>query len=196
MPQSGFSLIVKFYLDNHTWIMDYVNRLTDKQFCWKATPTTNSVAFTLWHLARWADNLQSYIPGATDELSHRLPASPQIWKTHKLAEQWGFPTEGMGFDDTGWGMDETLAGNLKFPAREVLLEYVQQSFGKIESTLKLLTDDDLASEERPQPGNEDSWKPGNLVARTIFVHIEHDMRHLGMIEFLVGLQSGHGSITG
>jgi hypothetical protein len=196
MSQSGFSLIVKFYLDNHIWIMDYVDRLTDTQLYWKATPTSNSVAFILWHLARWADNLQSFIPGMTNELSRRLPSNPQIWKTYKLAEQWGFPTEEMGFDDTGWGMDETLAGIIKFPARETLLDYVRQCFATVETTVKLLTDDDLASEERPQPGNEDSWQPGNMVARTIFGHIQHDMRHLGMIEFLVGLQSGHGSITG
>ena len=195
MTHPAITMIIDQYLKNHGWILRFIEPLTEDQLRWQAAPQSLSIAFHLWHVARWADSLQATIPGMTQELSQRLPPGMQIWEANKLAQQWGFPVGAMGFDETGMGMDESQAAVLAFPSKENLVAYVGDAFQAVETAVKSLSEDDFLSQERCQPGVEEIWTEGSLVGGAIMEHLVHDLRHLGMMESLLGLQSGHGSAT-
>ena len=138
MTHPAMALIVDYYLMIHGHMVRYAEGLSEAQLGWQAKPDSLSIAFYLWHIARWADNLQSFIPGMTEELSQRLPPSPQIWKTRGLAKQWGFSSDAIGYDETGMEMDEAQAARLNFPSKDVLLEYLRATFTVIEAEVKVL----------------------------------------------------------
>jgi hypothetical protein len=115
--------------------LTFADQGSEEQLTWKAKPSSPSIAFYLWHLARWAENLQATFPAMNEILSKRLSPSPQIWEAQGLAHQWGFPLADLGFDETGMGMDETKAANLTFPSKTVLLDYVRQAFAAVDATV-------------------------------------------------------------
>jgi hypothetical protein len=195
MIHPAITMIMDQYSQNHERIIRFIEPVSEDHLRWQAAPHSLSIAFHLWHVARWADSLQATIPGMTLDLSRRMPPGVQIWETRKLAQQWGFPVGAMGFDETGMGMDESQAAVLAFPAKENLLEYVGDAFHAVEKVVKNLSEEDFLSQERCQPGMEEIWTEGSLVGGAIMEHMVHDLRHLGMMESLLGLQSGHGSAT-
>ena len=195
MTHIAVSLIIDFYLGTHAHILKFADRLSEEQLNQKINPGSPPIAFYLWHLARWAENLQATFPGMTENLSRRLTAKQQIWEAQGLAQQWGFPVGLLGFDETGMEMDETTAANLSFPSKAVLLAYVRQAFATVDATVRSITEDEFITLEQSQPENEDIWKPGNTVGSAILEHLVHDSRHLGMMESLLGAQTGHGTAT-
>jgi hypothetical protein len=195
MPHMAISLIIDNYLGTHTRILKFADQLSEEQLRWKAHPSSPPIAFYLWHMARWAENLQSAFPGMTGTLSKRLSPKQQIWEAQSLAQQWGFSFTELGFDETGMGMDESKAANLNFPQKTVLLDYVRRVFAAVDDTVRSITEDEFISLEECPPGNEDNWKPGGTVGSAIMEHLVHDSRHLGMIESLLGIQAGHGTAT-
>jgi hypothetical protein len=195
MTHRAVSLIIDFYLGTHDHIMKFAERLSDEQLSHRTNPNSPCIAFYLWHLARWAENLQATFPGMTENLSQRLTPKQQIWEAQALAQQWGFPVDELGFDATGMEMDETTAANLTFPPKAVLLEYVRQAFTAVDATVRSITEDEFVELEQSQPESEEVWKPGNTVGSAILEHLVHDSRHLGMMESLLGIQTGHGTAT-
>jgi hypothetical protein len=195
MTHMAVSLIIDFYLGTHDHIMKFAERLSDEQLSHKTNPSSPCIAFYLWHLARWAEDLQAAFPGMTENLSQRLTAKPQIWEAQSLAQQWGFPAGGLGFDETGMEMDEATAANLTFPAKAVLLAYVRQAFAAVDVTVRSISEAEFVMPEQHQPETEEVWKPGNTVGSAILEHLVHDSRHLGMMESLLGIQTGHGTAT-
>lgn len=91
-----------------------------------------SIAFHAWHLGRWADRVQSTVPGLTPALAGALGAGAEIWEREGLADAWGFDRSKLGNGRTGSGMTDADAQALPFPATEGLLEYVDRAFGAID----------------------------------------------------------------
>lgn len=154
---------------------------------WRAAPTAPSIAFHLWHCARWADrwaealrSMSTAGPGA--------PATPQRWERDGLAARWGFPAD-LGGGATGMSLPDEQAAALPFPAQGELLAYLEAATTELEAALAELDDsalataaDDLLGEQAP-------------LGDSLLRQLAHANRHLGMIEALRGIRGGHGTIT-
>ena len=90
MTRSHATEIIGAYRMTHTRILALAEKLTDEQLHWRPTQDGLSIAFHVWHLARWADHIQATLPGMTSELGRRLAPGVQIWEAEGLATQWGF----------------------------------------------------------------------------------------------------------
>lgn len=171
----------------HSLAVALAERSTADQFLWKPDQGVNSIAFHLWHLARWADHLQSRLPQMTKGLHEALGDRPEIWKLERLAERWGFSTERLGHDETGMLMDDDQAALLPLPEQKVLVEYARRAFLAVEEAVARIPDSQYA--------RANDQKPDETIAEILTSHMLHDARHLGMMECLLGLQGTHGSAT-
>ena len=166
----------------HQEVIKLVEGLSDQQLAWQPNPSTTSIAFNVWHLARWADYVQWRMPDATLVLGQRLESRPQVWHAEGLASKWGLDPAGLGDMEAGTSVG-VAAANLRFPGQTVLLEYLRRCYTLEEQTLAAL--DDQEFQERRLVGAE--W-PEETVGQWLMSHLIHEWEHLGMIRSLKGLQ--------
>jgi uncharacterized damage-inducible protein DinB len=187
------ALVHRSYRTTHERILHLVADLSDAQVAWQPTATTPSIAFHLWHLARWADHLQAALPGMHLVLSQRLGPRSQIWETDELARQWQLGDAARGRYDTGMEMDPTTP--LDLPAKQTLLAYVQRAFAAAEQGIQAIDDTLFSESEQPQALTDGLRGADATIGGAIVTHLVHENRHLGMIECLVGLQGQPGTAT-
>jgi hypothetical protein len=94
----------------------------------------------------------------------------------------------MGAHDTGTKMPPDEADALTMPAKDELLRYAGQAFARLDSVLEQLSPGDLYE---LMPDDPD----GDTYADQVMFWVEHDARHLGMIEAMKGLLGLEGSAT-
>jgi len=164
----------------HENLLDLVDGLTDEQIGWIASETTPSVGFHVWHLARWADYLQEIINGR----------GSQLWDKERMADQWNMETASLGYAQTGMSMDDRTAVSLRMPAKELLLDYARRAFALAEQAVETIRDNEFYKIYETLHG--ENWHDGQI-GPIILTWMEHDNRHLGMIECLIGIQGMHGS---
>lgn len=148
----------------------------------------NSIAFDVWHCARWADHLSALLPAMLPQLE-RLGPRLQIWEREELAAAWGFDPAELGESETGMGIDESIASRLAMPSKDAVLQYAQRAFESAWEVTSRLGDEDLpldATVGGQQSGTVAGWVIG---------YYEHDNRHLGMIELRRGLLGRKGTAT-
>jgi hypothetical protein len=194
MTSSPATVIVDAYCQAHARILALVEKLSDAQLHWHPTADSLSIAFHVWHVARWADYFQAAIPGMTPELGRRLGPAVQIWEAEDLAQCWGIDPSDLGFAATGMTMHETIAAQLVFPPKAALLAYLRPAFAAVDGAVHAIDDQQFGAAEQPQPLTEGIWG-ASTVGNAIVVHLVHDNRHLGMIECLAGIQAGSGTAT-
>ena len=195
LPLSFF--VRRLYRSNQEALLSSVADLDDDTLRWRTARTT-SIAFNLWHCARWADHLASILGEATDTLRAKIGPRPEIWRAERLADRWGFPAERLGHVETGMGMDEDLSARLPLPAREDLLDYARRAFSFAQGAV-----DDTDESEYLRPAQVDlrraTWlsAPDQVgqVLGWIMAYARHDARHLGMIEALKGVRGMRGTAT-
>ena len=117
MSISTATLISDQYCMTHERALKLTDKLSDEQLRWRPTPTGHSIAFHLWHMARWADHLQAAIPGMTPELGGQLGPRVEIWEAERLAVRWGFDLVELGYAQTGMTMSDVIATQLAFPEK-------------------------------------------------------------------------------
>jgi hypothetical protein len=189
------SMVVENYCGHHRHVLAFAEKLTVDQMTWQAAPGSLSIAFFLWHIARWADFLQATIPGMTPELSRQLPPGKQLWESGHYATLWGLDAGVTGYAETGMEMDESEAAQLVFPPKEILLAYVRQAFLAAEQAVHAIDEAQFLAKEQPQPMTEGIWSQGGTVGSAVMSHLTHAALHLGMMECLLGLQSGSGTAS-
>lgn len=194
MPQPIHNSILQAYCARHRQLLAFVDKMADAQIHWLPQPHGNSIAWNLWHLARWADGMQTIIPGMTLVLKQRLGERQEIWKHAQLAARWGFPAKQLGFAETGMNMADDVARTLPFPDKVELLVYARATFAAVEQTVSSIDEEQFHAPEQWQPLVDGIWSEGT-VGDAIFAHVVHDSRHAGMIECLYGLQVGSGTMT-
>lgn len=150
--------------------------------------TSPSIAFHVWHIARWCDRFQAGVAAMTPALGERLGTSREIWSAEGLASQWGFGS-GLGFGDTGMGMDEDRSVGLPLPAKAEVLAYAKATFAAAERAAAAIDDAMLGEVGR------DLYERRSDVATLLVRHLGHVLRHLGMIEALRGMQGLRGTAT-
>jgi hypothetical protein len=189
--------LAKAYALNHRNALEAVAELDDDQLRWRP-PRSNSVAFNLWHIARWADHLQSILSTMTPAMRERIGAQPEVWAREKVAAGWGFPAASLGTAETGMGMDEDASARLVLPDKAELLVYVKDAFAAADSAVRAVRDEDLNQPAALEPAQVPWIKSPagyGTVGSWIVISIRHESRHLGMIEALKGAAGLRGTVT-
>ena len=194
MTTSTAQLVISSYCQSHQRILNFLQKLSDEQLHWQLTPTTLSIAWHGWHVARWADHFQAALSGMTPELGQLLDEGVQSWHTEKIAEKWGFDSTLLGYAETGMGMRDEVATTLPFPVKAVLLDYIGRVFECAEERTQQITDEHFQLMEQEQPMTVGIYGAGT-VGNAIMAHVTHINRHLGMMECLLGLQGTSGTAT-
>jgi hypothetical protein len=188
--------ILEAYSLGHRRLLQMIGDLTEEQMRWRPAHT-NSIAFNLWHIARWADHMHSVLPALTPGLRQRMAPSTEIWTREELSKKWGFPTSGLGEVDTGMGMDETTSATLPLPPKDQLVAYATRAFDEAERSVSAVRDDDLPRDAEFEPHRVPWAKPADYktVANWLIAAISHDARHIGMIEAVKGSAGMRGSAS-
>jgi len=182
-PRSLRQTLLRFYRLTHKRLLTAAEGLSPEQFAWSAGPSLHSVAWQLWHAARWDDVLASYF--------HRALAQDpraQVWERESLADRWNLASGSMGRRDTGTEMSDEAAEDIRFPDQQDVIGYARLAFAYAEEGIELIPDDLLLAVAKDDPD-------GDTQLDNVLIYLEHLSRHLGMIESIRGLQGLVGSST-
>lgn len=160
----------------HERLVKVAEELTQEQFTLSAGPSLHSVAWQLWHAARWDDVFGSYF--------HKVMAKDprqQVWERESLADRWGLPADSLGRRDTGTDMSDAAAEEMRFPGQKEVVAYAKMVFAYAEEAIELMSDDLLLAAPKVEP-------EGDTRLDNALIYLEHLSRHLGMIEAIRGLQ--------
>jgi hypothetical protein len=193
MNPSPATQVVQSFVKTNRRILTFAERLSDEQLRW-SPDQSHSIAFHLWHIARWTDCFQAALPGMTPTLTAHLEAGVQVWHSSQLAQSWGFDRVELGISETGMEMGDDMAAQLHFPSKEILLDYARQVFAVAEQSVQAINDEEFQATEQWQPMVDEVWGE-STVGDSLLTHLTHSSRHLGMMECLLGLQTKSGSAT-
>jgi hypothetical protein len=160
-------------------VQEVVADLSEEGLRWQPNPTTPSIRFHLFHIARWGDDLQQVITGA----------DRQLWHAEGIAEGWGFDPETLGVGESGEMLDDETAMALPLPDRDVLMAYCDRVFTAVDQALAVVGDEDMRRVVTDSDGEATS------LGASIAGQLSHTARHLGMIECLRGIQGMRGTAT-
>jgi uncharacterized damage-inducible protein DinB len=189
MPLSPAAVASYAVKRTHEALLAAVEPLDEATFRASRGLTSPSIAFHLWHIARWADMLQARVAAMTDEMTRRLGPSQEIWTADGLTSAWGLSRDQLGGNESGMGMDEEVSVSMPLPDRTTLLDYVRRVFEAADAAVRAVDDDQLAADGIDLYGRSAS------VGAAIVSHIAHANRHLGMIEALKGIHGAKGTAT-
>lgn len=187
---SPLDAIMNYYRAANADVLKKISELSDEQLSWRPHPACNSVAFLLWHMARWEDHMQATVPGMTKELAQRLPPSPQIWEKDQISKKWGFAELQLGELDLGTGFDRNNSDEPPWPGKEALLDYARQTFAAVEHAISFIDEEQFEEIERSEFDNEymqGTMEESVTVGNAVMEHLVHTSHHLGEIYYLVGL---------
>jgi hypothetical protein len=190
MSEALSTLLGRNYRRNHDDLLTLVRDLEEGLFARRPAPA-NSIAFNVWHLARWADHLQSILSEMTPDLQARLGKTPERWDADNLAQRWGMDRAQLGHAQTGMGMDEEVSARLSLPQKEVLIDYAQRTFAAAQRAVDSVRDADLTHAASVDLKRA-TWLPGpagvGTVGSWIVGYLRHDAQHLGMVQTLRSVQ--------
>ncbi len=186
------SLLSRSYARNLREILALCRSL-DEERLRRWLPGTNALAHDLWHIARWADHLQSIISEMTPELTARLGVRREIWAAEDLKRRWGMAGLDLGHAETGFGMDEEVAASMPLPPTPELLSYAERAVQAATSTVAGLTEDDLHRVAHVAQERSDWIEPGpesrDLVFGWVLDYLRHDAEHLGAMRTLAHIDA-------
>ena len=188
MPESALSLLTKNYAIAHDRVIESAERTVDGQFAKSMGTRVHSVAWQVWHIARWDDRYAEILVEKTPELAGQYGPPAQIWAAESLAKEWGLPVGRMGRRDTGTEMDDEAADALRLPDKAVVVDYARRVFLRLQTVLDALPADRIFTVMADDPD-------GDTYGHNIMLYLDHVQRHLGMIEALRGLQGTAGTAT-
>ena len=181
MSNGSMATIAGNYTTTHERILQAVEPLSQAELDWTGGPKAPSIAFHLWHTARYADYVAEVIWG---------PGS-QIWEQEHLAELWGLSAN-LGPLGTGMEMDETTSTTLPLPSKQTLIEYAQRAFMHGNAAVQSITDEQF---NEVHPDRYGTVYKEHILGPTILTFLTHSNRHLGMIEAIKGIQGMRGTAT-
>ena len=160
-------------------VQEVVADLSEEELRWQPNPTTPSIRFHLFHIARWGDVLHQRLTGA----------DRQLWHAEGIAQRWGFDPSHLGVSESGEMLDDETAMALPLPDRDVLLAYCDRVFAAADQALGTVGDEDMGRAVTNSDGESTS------LGASIAGQLSHTARHLGMIECLRGIQGMRGTAT-
>jgi len=182
------ALLVRNYGVTHGRLLKAAEELDPATFVKSAGPAVHSVAWQLWHVARWDDRFAEIIAERCARLPEALRGRRQVWIDRDVASAWGLRQGTLGIRDTGTQLDDADAEHVIFPAQAHVVGYAKAAFGSLEELLAALDEDTMRSAVSGDPD-------GDSYAQNVVVYLEHAARHLGMIEAIRGINGGSGTVT-
>jgi hypothetical protein len=181
-------IVRNVYLRHQRPLLAAVAPLDESQM--RARPgNATSIAFNLWHVARWADWLQSALVSSPEGLRTRI--GPRV------AARWGLAEATLGTSQTGMGMDDDVSAELPLPPKADLVAYAERAFTAVDDLLASL-DDEALDAPASIPLDRTPWMSAadsSTVMQWILVYLDHGGRHLGMVETLRGIAGLRGTAT-
>jgi len=171
-----------YFRSTHDRVLTSVKVLSEEQLRWQLNPSTPSIAFHVWHLARWADYIQEIINGF----------GSQLWEQEGLAARWGLGSVSLGFGETGLGLDDDASMKLPLPVNDTLLDYAERSFARANEALDSLDDSQF---HQVRPDRYGTYWKEHVLGSAMLNFLTHVNRHLGMIECLRGALGQRGTAT-
>src|SRR5260370_11824064 len=156
--------------------MDAGEEAAPEQFAWSAGPSLHSVAWQLWHAARWDDIIASYFHRALAKESRA-----QVWERDSLAARWSLVAESMGRRDTGTEMSDEAAEAMPFPVQTDVIGYAKLTFAYADEAIALIPDELFLAVAKGDPDDD-------TTIDNALIYPAHLARHLAMIESIRGLQ--------
>src|SRR6266567_930776 len=175
-PRSLRQTLLRFYRLTHERLLKAAEDLSPEEFAWSASPSLHSVAWQLWHAARWDDVFAAHY--------HRdfgRDPPTQVWERESLADRWSLPSGSMGRRDTGTEMSDEMAEEMRFPDQKDVVGYARAAFAYADEAIELMPEDLLLAVAKDD--EDDDTNLDNIV-----IYLEHLSRHLGMIESIRGLE--------
>jgi DinB superfamily len=168
----------------HQQTVDLASGLSDDQFAWQPRPGAPAINWHLWHIARFADIVQSTVAPSVGR------PGEQIWERDGLHGAWGMPgVETLGWNSTGMGMADDATADLPLPAHG-LREYARRAFEAADAVCAALNDSNFDAQLT------DYFGKSRLAGDVMLGHLTHASRHLGSMEALKGALGLEGSVSG
>ncbi len=164
-------------------MLDLVASLSDDQLAWQPNPSATTIAFNVWHIARWADYVQAKMPETTAVLGQRLQRREQVWHAESLATKWGLDPASLGQIEAGNELG-VLAVQIHLPGQVVLLDYLRRCYACEEEALAAVDDQQFQGRRIDETG-----LPDETVGHWLVWHLVHEWEHLGMIRYIQGLHA-------
>lgn len=181
--RSALASVVRYYRLTHERLLKLAEDLDAEQFGRSAGTSLHSVAWQLWHSARWDDFFAAHV-----QSDFGRDPSTQVWEKDGLAEKWGFVHGAIGRRDAGTGMEDEAADAMVFPEPPEVIGYASRAFAFGEEAIGAIPDDRLVTVAKDD-------RDGDTYLDNILIYYEHLNRHLGMIEAIRGLLGLTGSAT-
>jgi hypothetical protein len=182
-PRTLAETQLRFYRLTHERLLTVSEEMSSDQFRWSAGPSLHSVAWQLWHCARWDDVIAAHF-------NRDLGREPQgqVWERESVARRWLLNPGSMGRRDAGTDLSDEDAEKIVFPAQADVIDYARRVFEFTEDAVAAIPDDLLLEVGKDDPD-------GDTNLDNVIIYFEHLSRHLGMIESIRGLQGLNGSST-
>lgn len=182
-PRTLTETALRHYRLVHERVLHMSEDLSDEQFSWSAGTSLHSVAWQLWHCARWDDVFAAHVNADLG----REPKG-QVWERESVAERWALTTGSLGRRDAGTGMTDADAEKMRLPGKAEVIDYARRVFAFADDVVGAMPDEQMLEVAK---GDKD----GDTNLDNVQIYLEHLSRHLGMIEAIRGLQGLSGSAT-
>ena len=164
-------------------LLQVIDALTDEEASvWPAT-TAPSCKWHLWHMARWADYVQSLLSSVVDE------KAPELWEFDGVADEWGFDGVDLGMWGAGSGLGNEKGASLPLPGVPKVKTYAKEVFELLEKRVDKLDENTFNTAFTDWHDNETN------VGDAMVGYIAHANRHLGMLEAISGVLGKDGTVT-
>ena len=151
------------------WIHQATEGLTDEQIYHQPSSDTNSMAWLIWHLSRWRDNISAAIAG-----------EPQVWVSEGWAQRFDIDPGRTGLGDS---LEQVAAFRVE---RDLLLGYASAAHNALVERVSRMTPEDFEKEIEYSPGStRPAW-------RALISVMGDSSEHTGQINYLRGLITGSG----
>jgi hypothetical protein len=173
----------------HQQFLDVMTEISDPMASAWDPPTAPSIKWHVWHMARWADYVQSLLAPVTAGESDHSNVGTQLWDALGIADDWGFDDRSLGTWGVGTQVSDDEAQALPLPSLGRVVGYARSTFEMLERRFAEIDDGIF---EMPFI---DWHSTDTTVGDASIGYIAHVNRHLGMIEALRGMRGQHGSAT-
>jgi len=190
----------------HEMLLSATRNLTESQFSFQPqNKTTPSIAWHLWHIARWADRQQAGLSDRSGMVDRSGVMATERWARQNLTIEWGLDPSTLGVFEVGSEMNAESVPLLSRLGRARIMEYAVSAFSDFDSIVKNISDEELCLPLKTAtnvdfkpgvPGSLTVISPAEVcVIDDLLFHEGHASRHLGMIEALRGLVMANGTAT-
>jgi hypothetical protein len=184
----------------HDWLIRAGTVINSDQFVYVFSEDSPPIGWHLWHMARFADRLQSKLAFVTDGA-----LGTEIWYQESISTRWHVLADNLGVFESGMGQAHKKAQNTIIQAGQTaVVNYARAAFEVCSANIKKLTEIDF---DKTYYGILDygyDAKTGEVwadkskestVAQDLIFHATHGSRHMGMMEALRGLLGTAGTLS-